>query len=118
MPITAFDALAILLKRFSYACRLDELAQFFGRPKECISRIVNELLNYLYNTFAILFRFDTNKLWLQCPFQGNNLTADQSYFNQIMSILRITVEYDFQSIVILFTFLDFKKNLKLYLSCF
>ena len=56
------------------------------------------------------------RLWLQCPFQGNNLTADQLYFNQIMSTLRITVEYGFQRIIILFAFLDFKKHLKLYLQ--
>jgi hypothetical protein len=53
---------------------------------------------------------------LQCGYRGHNLTLEQKEFNKRMSMHRVVVEWVFGKIVSLFAFLDFKKNLKLYLQ--
>ncbi|XP_013383168.1 uncharacterized protein LOC106153684 [Lingula anatina] len=53
---------------------------------------------------------------LQCPFRGANITPEQHAFNSEMSRVRESVEWAFGKIVQTFAFLDFKKNLKLYLQ--
>ncbi|XP_064653070.1 uncharacterized protein LOC135503424 [Lineus longissimus] len=50
------------------------------------------------------------------PFRGAVLTDDQKRFNKRMSSVRESVEWQFGKIVKDFAFLDFEKNLKLYLQ--
>jgi hypothetical protein len=54
--------------------------------------------------------------YLQCPFRGAFLTAMQEAFNRSMSPVREPVEWGFGKILQQFAYLDFKKNLKIYLS--
>ena len=53
---------------------------------------------------------------LQAPYRNNPLTPGQQLFNTAMSQQRIAVEWMFKEIINDFKFLDFKKNLKIYLS--
>ncbi|XP_070178250.1 uncharacterized protein [Littorina saxatilis] len=53
---------------------------------------------------------------LHRPHRGNNLTREQQQFNTDMSSVRQAVEWGFQKITTEWAFLDFKKNLKLFLS--
>lgn len=53
---------------------------------------------------------------VQGPFKGANLTEAQKAFNTSMSSVRIAVEWPFGGISTYFAFVDFKKNLKLYLQ--
>ena len=53
---------------------------------------------------------------LMTPFKGANLTAEEQQFNRDMSLVRQAVEWAFGEIQQLFAFVDFKKNLKLYLQ--
>lgn len=50
------------------------------------------------------------------PYKGANLTAAHRAFNKTMSSVRQSVEWEFGKILSLFAFLDFRKNLKLYLQ--
>ena len=50
------------------------------------------------------------------PFRGAVLTEEQQQFNRSMSHVREVVEWGFGDIVQLFAFLDFKKNMKLFLQ--
>jgi len=52
---------------------------------------------------------------LQAPFRGR-LTEEQQDFNSRMSMNRVVVEWVFGKIISQFAFLDFSKNLKLYLQ--
>lgn len=52
---------------------------------------------------------------LIAPHRGN-LTADEELFNSQMSKVRQSVEWSFGKIATLFAFMDFKKNMKLYLQ--
>lgn len=49
-------------------------------------------------------------------YRGANLTNAQKAYNTELSRVRISVEWQFGKIVPLFSFVDFKKNLKLLLS--
>ena len=53
---------------------------------------------------------------LQAPFRSANLTAEEQLFNKDMSSLRQSVEWGFQKVVNLFAFVDFRKNLKLFMQ--
>ncbi|XP_064631647.1 uncharacterized protein LOC135489941 [Lineus longissimus] len=53
---------------------------------------------------------------LLAPFRGAVVTDEQRAFNKSMSAVRECVEWQFGKIVLNFAFLDFKKNLKLYLQ--
>jgi len=53
---------------------------------------------------------------LQTPFQGLHLTPLQQDFNLAMSRVRTSVEWIFGDIINYFSFLDYKKNLKIGLS--
>ena len=53
---------------------------------------------------------------IQGPFRGGMLTQLQKEWNKSMSQVRISVEWIFGDILNYFKFLDFKKNLKIYLS--
>lgn len=54
--------------------------------------------------------------YLLSPFRGAHLTPEQEVFNKKMSAVRVCVEWQFGKIVAKFAFLDFKKNLKLWLQ--
>lgn len=54
--------------------------------------------------------------FIQCPYKGNNLSESQKTYNTIMSKVRISIEIAFGEIVRQFAFIDFKKNLKVYLQ--
>lgn len=53
---------------------------------------------------------------LQAPFRGGILTEDQRAWNKSMSTVRVAVEWLFGDIINYFKFLDFRKNLKVFLS--
>jgi hypothetical protein len=53
---------------------------------------------------------------IQCPFKGANLTQDQCLFNSVMSCSRVCVEWSFGFVLANWSWLDFKRNLKLFLS--
>ena len=53
---------------------------------------------------------------LQTPFRGLNLTNEQKAYNTSMSKVRVEVEWVFGDISKFFSFLDFKRNLKIGLS--
>lgn len=53
---------------------------------------------------------------VQGPFKGAHLTNAQKDFNTSMSSVRVVVEWPFGGIATYFAFVDFKKNLKLYLQ--
>lgn len=54
---------------------------------------------------------------LQAPFRYGVLTPQMIAFNQSMSSVRESVEWLFNDIITSFKFMDFKKNLKIGLSC-
>lgn len=62
--VSGIDALCILLKRFSYPCRLMELERFFVRPKTTISMIINTLVDLLYANHKHRLTFDARNSWV------------------------------------------------------
>ena len=54
--------------------------------------------------------------YLLSPFKGAHLTEEESAFNQAMSSVRECLEWEFGKILNKFAFLDYKKNLKIYLQ--
>ena len=54
--------------------------------------------------------------YLLCPFGGAVKTKDQEAWNKEMSSVRQAVEWGFGNIVLKFAFLDYKKNMKIYLQ--
>ena len=56
------------------------------------------------------------RVHLQGPFKGARLTPEEQQFNKAMSQVRVSVEWIFGDILNYFSFLDFKKNLKIGLS--
>ena len=53
---------------------------------------------------------------LQTPFQGRVLTPEMQAFNKAMSSVRVSVEWMFENITKYFSFIDFKRQMKLNLS--
>ena len=53
---------------------------------------------------------------LQTPFQGRVLTPEMQAFNKAMSSVRVSVEWMFGNITKYFSFIDFKRQMKLNLS--
>lgn len=56
------------------------------------------------------------RVHLMAPYRSVNITPHQSAFNTSMSSVRVGVEWVFGDITNFFTFLDFKRNLKVGLS--
>ncbi|KAH9063076.1 hypothetical protein Ae201684P_009341 [Aphanomyces euteiches] len=54
--------------------------------------------------------------WLLSPYKGSRLSPAQVKFNSKMSSVRVSVEWCFGDILRYWAFLDFKKNLKVFLS--
>eukprot|EP00033_Pygsuia_biforma_P005605 GCRY01006191.1.p1 GENE.GCRY01006191.1~~GCRY01006191.1.p1 ORF type:complete len:384 (+),score=7.06 GCRY01006191.1:425-1576(+) len=57
-----------------------------------------------------------NRPFLIRPYTGHHLTAEQNAFNYRMSKVRQSVEWAFKDIIQYFSFLDYSKNLKIYLQ--
>jgi DDE superfamily endonuclease len=53
---------------------------------------------------------------LQVPFKGSNCTKDELNFNRRISKVMVSVEWCLGKVVSLFPFVDFRKNIKLYLQ--
>jgi nuclease HARBI1 len=53
---------------------------------------------------------------LQVPYKESSLSEEESEFNNRMSKVRVSVEWCFGKVISLFPFVDFKKNLKIYLQ--
>lgn len=53
---------------------------------------------------------------IMCPYKGARVTLEQEAFNGAMSKCRMSVEWGFGDIARTFAFLDFHKNLKLFLQ--
>ena len=58
--IPRIECLCILLKRFSYPCRLKDLTVFFKRDYTSISRIVSFMVNFLLDKYNHLLEFNYN----------------------------------------------------------
>lgn len=82
---------------------LEQIEQFMNGP--------NEQLYSLYGDPAYPL-----SPYLLRPFRGAQLTDDESSFNKAMSSCRESVEWGFCKIIQLFSFLDFRKNLKVLLQ--
>ena len=58
-----------------------------------------------------------NRRWyLEAPFQGSNLKANQLEFNKTMYSVRITVEWIFKEVKLYYNAVDYKRKLKLFES--
>lgn len=60
--VLGFDAFLMLLKRFAYPIRLDDIAIMFGRPREIVSMTIKWMVNYIYKNFCYLLKFDQSRL--------------------------------------------------------
>ena len=61
---SGMEALCMLLKRFSYPCRLSDMVPRFGRSIPELSLILSEVCNHIYETHGYLLH-DLNQPWLQ-----------------------------------------------------
>ncbi|XP_015772316.1 PREDICTED: uncharacterized protein LOC107350588 [Acropora digitifera] len=61
---SGIEGLCMLLKRFTYPCRLSDMIPRFGRSVPELSLILSEVCNYVYNTHGHLLS-DLNQPWLQ-----------------------------------------------------
>ncbi|XP_068692273.1 uncharacterized protein [Montipora foliosa] len=53
------EALCLLLRRFAYPCRYEDLVSRFGRPVPQLSMVVNEMMDFLYTRYGhLLSSFD------------------------------------------------------------
>lgn len=57
------EGLLILLKRFSYPCRLSDMIPRFGRSVPELSLILNEVIDFIYTNHGYLLR-DLDQPWL------------------------------------------------------
>ena len=57
------------------------------------------------------------RVHLQAPYLHANITPAMQNFNRAMSSVRVSVEWLFGDITNYFRFIDFKKNLKVGMSC-
>ncbi|KAK2569660.1 hypothetical protein P5673_005492 [Acropora cervicornis] len=53
------EALCLLLRRFAYPCRYEDLVSRFGRPVPQLSMVVNEMMDFPYTRYGhLLSSFD------------------------------------------------------------
>ena len=57
------EGLLILLKRFSYPCRLSDMIPRFGRSVPELSLILNEVISFIFTNHGYLLR-DFDQPWL------------------------------------------------------
>ncbi|PFX14996.1 hypothetical protein AWC38_SpisGene20810 [Stylophora pistillata] len=113
--VNSDEALCLLLRRFAYPCRRHDtgmLAMSGLLPMletHCIAPTGQPLCLYGHPAYPL-------RVHLQGPFKGAALTAQQQLFNLSMSTVRTAVEWVFGDILEYFSFLDFKRNLKVGLS--
>ena len=60
--INSVLAVCILLKRFSYPCRLSDMEYFFGIARSTISRVVSYLVTYLFEKYSKKLMWDASFL--------------------------------------------------------
>ena len=61
---SGIEGQCVLLKRFSYPCRLSDMIPRFGRSVPEMTLIISEVCNFIYNTQGYLLT-DLNQPWLQ-----------------------------------------------------
>ena len=97
-----------------------------GRRHDCallaMSNLLQDLRQFSYDVndqVLCLFGDPAYPIWrhLQSPFSGAHLNQQQRDFNKLMSQVRVTVEWVFGDVINYFKHTDFKKNLKIGLSC-
>lgn len=86
-----------------------------------MSGLLDQLTNHSFNTRGdpLCIYGDPAyplRVHLMAPYRTVNITPDQANFNSSMSTVRVGVEWVFGDITNFFTFLDFKRNLKIGLS--
>ncbi|KAH9121244.1 hypothetical protein LEN26_009665 [Aphanomyces euteiches] len=90
---------------------------WIGRSESQLSDALDKYLKFDCNHFVI---YGDPAYGLQrhicSPYKGANLTTQQKLFNRAMSKVRVSVEWCFGSVVNNWSFVDFKKNLKVYLQ--
>jgi hypothetical protein len=74
------------------------------------------LLQFTEQHFRVGDQYYCISTHIVCPFKGAQLHPDEIAFNSEMAKSRICVEWTFGKLLELFAFLDYKKNLKLYLQ--
>ena len=72
------EALCLLLRRFAYPCRYEDLVPRFGRPVPQLSMVVSETMDLLYARFGNLFS-RLNQPWLS---QANLVDFSQSVYRK------------------------------------
>ena len=72
------EALCLLLRRFAYPCRYEDLVPRFGRPVPQLSMVVSETMDLLYARFGNLFS-RLNQPWL---YQANLADFSQSVYRK------------------------------------
>ena len=91
-----------------------------GRRHDCYMLSESNLLNQLQLHIPTYCLYEDSAYPLRQqlinPYKGTNPTAGQAAFNKAISSVRQSVEWEFGKIISLFAFLDFCKNLKLYLQ--
>lgn len=60
---SGMEGLLVLLKRFSYPCRLSDMIPRFGRSVPELSLILNEVISFIYTNHGYLLR-DLDQPWL------------------------------------------------------
>ena len=88
----------------------------------CDSQLYQSLEKFAFNPLGqpmCLSRDPTYplRLHLQKPYQNVALTPAMQAYNKAMSNVRSSVEWLFGDIINYFKFMDFKKNLKIGMSC-
>ena len=72
------EALCLLLRRFAYPCRYEDLVPRFGRPFPQLSMVVSETMDLLFARFGNLFS-RLNQPWLS---QANLVDFSQSIYRK------------------------------------
>lgn len=74
--VNSDEALCLLLRRFAYPCRYEDLVPRFGRPVPQLSMVVSETMDLLYARFGNLLS-SLNQPWLS---QANLVDFSQSIY--------------------------------------
>ena len=97
---SGMEGLCILLKRLAYPCRYTDMVSRFGRnPTEL------NLSTVLDNNYEV-----------QGPFKERQHTPEMQAYNKAMTEVRVSVEWMFGNITKYFSFVDFRRQMKVNLS--
>lgn len=72
------EALCLLLRRFAFPCRYEDLVPRFGRPVPQLCMVVSEMMDILYARFGQLFS-GINQPWLS---QANLVDFAEAIYNK------------------------------------